>query len=987
MRSFLFLLLSAGLLLSQRTTSTIFGSVTDPSLSVIPGASLTLTNTATEARYQATSDAQGAFTFAFLPPGPYRLEAAATGFKAFTQPGLTLRANEQFSLTVRLEIGAAADQVTVEADPVVLENVSPTITDRLTRQQLAELPQSRRDFTQLLSLQNGIRSFGLGVFSFNGLAAGGATVTVDGVDGAGDIETNSTSMFNGFNFINVMSQEAIGEVAVAKGAYNAEQARTYSGNINVITRGGTNEFHGSVFENWQNDVLNARFFFLAPTARKPPIRFHQFGASLGGPIVKNKLFFFAAFEAYRQSNFANIVGQVPTASLKAQAIAAVPAYKPFFDLFPDPTDPVAANAIIGTYRGASSNTADDNHFVTRVDYRLNDTYLLTARYKRGRPNQTFPSLLASNPRDFVGLNESGNATLIRTAPAFTSETRFGFNLADTSRLEGIWSNGKTPTVALQGQFSLGSEGLINRGYSWSVEEVILKPIGRHTLKFGGIYFDRHPRRFNEEVPIFTYANVADLLANRPNNIRVTFGQPDYKGRSWESGFFVQDDYRFRPNLTINLGLRYEFFSVYRDSTNRFFNPDGPAGAESVPARFRPSDRAYEPDRNNFAPRVGFAYSLGKSQRTVIRSGFVAYAPFSLRTFATSHYLNPDLPFRFNYAPADIAQFGFRYPLTNEQFAASIVGRDVPRGYVTTFPGINNPWNMQWSFDIQRQLTRGITVQSGYVGNKALNVTMTHARNLPDFNTGIRPNTRVLNYTYRDDADWSAYHGWQSSLRARMAKGPTFNLHYTWSKVLALANGDFWLGNDATVQDETNWRLDKGPSSLDIQHRFVSDVFYEIPGLKSNAALRWVTGGWQIGSIFSANTGAPLNVLQSSNRPSSRPDFATGEAYLNGDDRFAYLNRNAFALVPTATASGATIRPGNVSKNALRSPGQWNVDISLSKNFTFLDRIRLQLCADAFNAFNHTNLLAPIPDIRNASFGRILNVAEARRMQLNARITF
>jgi len=457
------------------------------------------------------------------------------------------------------------------------------------------------------------------------------------------------------------------------------------------------------------------------------------------------------------------------------------------------------------------------------------------------------------------------------------------------------------------------------------------------------------------------------------------------------GFFVQDDFRVRPKLTLNVGLRYEYFSPYRSSTGHFYNPDGPDGAVANPVRFRPQGKEYNPDRNNFAPRLGFAWSVDKENRNVIRGGFgMAYAPFSLRTFSTSHYVNPDLPFRFTFGPVDVAQFNLRFPFTNDQFAQFLVGRNVPRGYVTTFPDIENPYNAQWSLDYQRQLTGAVTFQTGYVGNKGLKLTMTHSRNLPDFVTGIRPFPNALSHTYRDDADFSYYHGWQTSLRSRFKSGLSVNAHYTWAKVMALANGDFWLGNDTQVQDETNWRLDLGTTPADITHRFVSDAVYELPFDRWTGAqgfAKALVGGWQVSGIFIANTGLPVNVVQSSNRPASRPDYNGANPYLETGDRFRTLNLAAFPLVQAPSASGATIRPGTLGKNALRAPGQWNVDFSLAKNFTFREKFRLQFRAEAFNALNHTNLGAPIADVRNANFGRILTVADARRIQLNARFTF
>src|SRR5262245_21546610 len=416
MRSFSFLLgiLFAAPAPAQRTTATLYGIVQDSSSAVVTAARVRLTNDATAASLETISNERGEFTLSFLPPGLYTLDTSVTGFKSFHRTRIRLESCPQTRFDMQLEVGANAEQVTVTGEVSAVQDASPTLNDRLTQHQIQELPQTRRDFTQLLFLQPGIRSRDPGVFSFNGLAEGGSTVTVDGVDGAGDVETSTTSMYQGFNYINVLSQEAISEVVTTKGVYSADTARTFGGNINLITRSGGNEFHGSLFENWQNDLLNARYALLTPTQTKPPIRFNQFGGSFGGPIVRNRLFFFGVYEGYRQSSFTNLAGQVPTPELKAQAIAAAPAYKDILSLWPNPTESYAPNALSAVYRGAGSNTARDNHTVARVDYRLHDQYRASFAYRRGRPIQSIPALLPSNPREFVGINESGSATLSRT---------------------------------------------------------------------------------------------------------------------------------------------------------------------------------------------------------------------------------------------------------------------------------------------------------------------------------------------------------------------------------------------------------------------------------------------------------------------------------------------------------------------------------------------------------------------------------------------
>jgi hypothetical protein len=320
--------------------------------------------------------------------------------------------------------------------------------------------------------------------------------------------------------INVMSQEAIQEVNINKGVMSAEIGRAYSGNINLVSRSGTNEFHGSLFENWQNDVLNARYALLAPSAPKPPIRFNQFGGSLGGPVIRDKAFFFFAYEGYRQSNANVVSGLVPTPELKAQAIAAVPAYKQVLDFFPNPTDAYTPGVAGAFFQGTGTDVGRDNHFVIRGDYSVRQMDRLSARYTRGRPFRNIPTIVAANPQTMTYTTDSGNLSWVHSAGSWTSETRLGANYNDATREDKAFSIG-TPGIELQGQWSVGAELLTSTGHTYSIEEIVSKFLGRHTLKFGGGYFVQTPGRSDEEIPVFRYGNIADLLANRANRVQFT----------------------------------------------------------------------------------------------------------------------------------------------------------------------------------------------------------------------------------------------------------------------------------------------------------------------------------------------------------------------------------------------------------------------------------------------------------------------------------
>lgn len=981
-------LLAASLAFAQRTTATLFGTVVDPSGAVVPSATVRLTNNETGAQFAATTDGQGAFTLSFLPVGAYVLEVEATGFKLYRDNQLRLSAGQQSQLRIALELGAPSESVVVSAESPLIENATPSLNDRFARLQLTELPQSRRDFAQLLALENGYRPSRQGLVQFNGLASGGNSVTVDGTDGSSDSETPSTSMFQGFNFISVVSQEAIQEVAVSKGAMSAEIARTFSTNVNVITKSGTNEVHGSLFQLWQNDILNARNAILGPTERKPVVRFNQFGGSLGGPLRKDRLFYFFTYEGYRMSNQGLLTGQTPTPQFREAALRAQPAYRAVLDLFPAPTEAYTPSANVAVWRGLRPTQATDDHLVARGDYRFSDADSVAVRFIRDTPDRTEPRYMV-NPRVYAGTTNSVNANWIHGAAAYSNELRFGHNRNRTERTDQIAKLG-IAAVEVQGLFDTQGEVLEINGSTTSIENVSFRPHGRHSLKLGGIYVLRTPGRFNEEVPIFRFGNAQAFFNNTPNRVTFTFGQPRYHARAWELGWFFQDDFRLSPRLMLNLGLRYEYFAVFKERDRRLYNPDGVYAAVSRPVLFRPADSIYRADRNNFMPRVGFAWSLDSRQRTVVRAGAgIFVAPPNLRALAGLVYHDPNVPTRYRFeSAADITRYRLAYPMTNAAAAKIVSALDVPRGYNVVDPNNRDPYSAQWSFDIQRQLGRDLGFQTGYVGNKGLKITATHNFNLPDRLTGLRPFPQSLQIQWRNQSDFSYYHAWQSSLRKRFSHGFSFNLHYTWSKSMAIHAGDFWPGNDHRVQDETNWRADLGPTPFDVTHRFVGDAIWQMPwGRWAHGAwTKALLAGWQLSSTFVKQTGEPLNVEQRSNLDFSRPDYIGGNPYVTGQ-RFLWINRDAFRLVEIVRASGLPARPGNVGKNALRGPASSAVNLSLGKTIDFSERIHLQIRGEAFSALNHPIQGSPVTDITRPTFGQILSLGGTRSIQLHARLQF
>ncbi|MGH8246776.1 MAG: hypothetical protein ACREUU_10125, partial [Gammaproteobacteria bacterium] len=478
-------------------------------------------------------------------------------------------------------------------------------------------------------------------------------------------------------------------------------------------------------------------------------------------------------------------------------------------------------------------------------------------------------------------------------------------------------------------------------------------------------------------------------------------------------------------LTLNFGLRYDFYSNWR-STGKAGTPaaglHNPSflsmdGAYTV-GPFRPVDKPFNHDPVNLGPRFGFAYNPDGRGKTAIRGGFgtmFTHNTAEIGWFGTA--IAPNIPSRQEFEPASISRFGIKYPTYNVGFLqyvqqlAQEAGTS-PRNVFQMFnPDFQAPYTMQFSLDIQRQLTPTLVLSSGFVGTRGVKLIMFRAANRVDRITGLRPNPNLSQPVYSDNSQTLSYYAWQSSLKKRFSNRLSFDVNYTWSKGLADGGGDFgaWFtgeNSNGLNQEFFDLRSDWGPTAYDLTHFFTAGWVYELPGLASsgNSFAKHVLGGWQISGIFRANTGLPVTVTQSSSRPGDRGDFIGGGPVKFDDYRktLRYLNRAVFQLIPvctrigtpvpectSTTTSGAPIRPGNVGRGSLRELGMWNVDFSVAKSLPIPIReaVRLQLRADMFNALNHTNLSGLVTSLNNQNFGQLLSTRGARVIQIGAVVTF
>lgn len=1004
---------------SQANSATFYGTVADPTGAMIPGATVTLTNLDTKARITKTTSSSGDFAFSFVAVGTYTLTIEAAGFKGYIRTGFTLAAGQQVRETFNLELGAVTETVSVQASAPLVNTVSAQQLHNYSLTEARELPLLNRNFTGLLRINAGIvpsyGNLGTGV-NLNGVGRNGTVYSLDGTNASGNSGSNNPGVYQGGNLVDVMSVEGIQDVNVVKGVIPAEYANAVGGQVNAVSKSGTNAWRGSVFANHQDSALNARF---QRVATKPRLTFNQFGGSIGGPLKKDKIFIFGDYEAYRRSESVFVQGNVPTAGIRDQILKAVPDLKLALQFMPLPNQPLAANATVGSYAATDREARTDNHFDVRGDIVLTNNSRLTLTYNHGQPYRSFPRIQINNPRTYNNALNRGTASYVSGGSNWTSETRVGYNKTIQDRLDGFFTfiDPNQPKEAiLYGRrlpgFSTGlgwggPAGEINHsgGPLLQVEEKYARYIGGHSLKFGGHYRRSDGTRNNPECPQFYYASLAALLDNAPNQVTATLGSGIYSGRMYEFGVFAQDDWGITRKLTVNLGLRYDFYSNFVARGQGGTPEAGLHNPEflSMDGRFevgpyRPPTSPYSNDAKNFGPRVGFAYNPDGNNKTAIRAGFGAMfmnvVPEDFWNLVSSA---PNVPYRIIFAAADIKAFGIKYPDYNENFfryAQQVVktsGAIYTAGIYNTH--LQAPYTMQYTLDIQRQVTPTVMFQTAVVGTRGLKFILFRPANAVDRITGLRPNPRMAQPYYIDNSQTLTYYGWQNSFRKRFSRGLSLDAHYTWSKALGNGGGDtgaYYDGeNSSRNQDFFNLRADRGPTISDITHYFTASWVYQLPALaQARGWIRHGIGGWQIAGILTSQTGYGITVGQSSTTPNQRGDYIGGVAVLSDYRKtLQYLNPAAFQRIPVAGASGAPVRPGNFGPGQLRAPGMWNLNFSLAKNFLLSEGVTLQVRTDAFNALNHTNLSGLRTSLNDAFFGRLLSTQGARVVQLNARITF
>lgn len=988
---------------AQVSTAGVTGTVTDPSGALIPGAQVTLKNNATGIERKSATNSNGTYSFDFLPIGSYSLEIAAPGFQGQRKNGITLNTADNDRLDVQLTLAnnSTVVQVTSDSDSVTLDTTSPQQNFNLSSTAITELPVSRQDWTSVLQLGAGVTTNGNGgapagaSLSINGLPPAGFNLTVDGTNATSDPETPAFGFYQGPNIINTINNDAIAEVSIVKGIAPATVGGTMSGDVNIVTKSGTNRFHGSLYEINETSALDARNQFLTS---KPRLTFNEFGGSIGGPILRRKVFGFGSYEGARVSAFQAVSTTAPTPYLKSIA----PQYANVLNAYPTISQPVGSpTAISAQYYGVGALKQSDGNGAVRIDYDLNENNLIYVRYIRGRPFKINPDAISINARTTTGHADAINAGYTHSAHNWTSLTRFGSNRIRLQRLDGGFGSDLEELV-VGGIDSEGSEQFVKSGHFYSFEQEFAKTLGNHAFTTGFIMQWQNAGRTDYNTATLKYGSTSDFVNNVPNQVVITFDLSPFNLRSYQYGGFLQDDYKVTPNLTANLGIRYDYFTIPKEDSGRVFNRGvDPSTPQLGPGfgSYRPADSMYNADYNNVQPRVGFTYSPSNMKNTVIRSG--------VGLFVSPHPIfggpidevqdSASTPFRITLTGAQASNSGLKYPLPRSGYKADLAS--LQNGGIISTQVVNtaidgnfpNPYSIQYMLGIEQTLPASHRVEIDYIGNRASKLNMTETRNLPDRQTGTLPNSSFPQFRYYYGGDASNYNGLQLQLIKSAWHGLSYGASYAWSRNMSFADANLLL--QTNPQDNNNIKADYGRTPFDVRNRFHANFLWT-PDLSALLGMHSRPGklaldGWQVSGIVSAESGAPIVIRNgSSSYPSDRPDLAPGvNVYLpNARATRLYLNAAAFAAVPISALSGAQLRGGNLRRNEISSPGTVTVDATLGKTFNFTESVKFQLKASAFNSLNHTNYGGLQGNLASSQFGQ-LTTATPRTIQLSGRLTF
>ncbi len=1071
---------------AQTFRGSIVGTVLDQTEAPVPGAKVTAKNQATGVTRTTVTEDAGTFTIPELPIGAYTVTVEKEGFAAVTQADVRVDVGAEQAVNVTLVPARVQAEVEVTAQVPLVQTTLNTLGGTIEASQVENLPVNGRDYTKLIFLNPGVAGSpdqitdspgSFGEFSVNGARGRADNFLLDGTDMndgyRNDPTINQAGVFG--TPATILPVDAVAELAVLSN-FAPEYGRNAGAVINIVTKSGTNQFHGTAAEFFRNTALNARNFFndVQPgtTFIPPKGTFHnnQFGGSLGGPIIKDRTFFFFDYEGQRESGGSSIPERVPTAAEIADSTAFVTSTGGIVNqvtaalLQRNPWPTPAPNPSVALYDPSNNISAtipfnnSVNSVIGKIDHNFNEKNLLTGRYYYGTSIQSFPLGLVGvtpvpgyNTVTPTNINLASLSYVSVISPNLVNEARAGFNrFAETFFPEDRTFNPNSiglntgagprdyglPLMRFSGGLAnLGANLSLPRGrvdYNWQFIDNVSHKLNRHEVKVGyefrltpvHQFFDADYRgRLDFKGTVLApggtplppiQSSLVEFLEGNLSGGRQFEGDSARNTAQPSHALYAQDSLRWTRRLTLNYGVRWDYFGVIHERNNLFSNFDPAIGLEQVGASNIPPgsarsvmpgiSRLYEPDYRNFAPRLSVAYDVTGKGKTVVRAGWgIFYDIFSQDFFLGQ------LPFNtFNPGPA-YNGIGAKPILLSFSPVSQIV-KGVPVFPQSGFSAtdvfavdrhIRTPYMENYNVNIQQEITRNTVLQVGYVGSQGHRLfryrdinqvrnPATDCTNSPStlslscvhpFDHGPFPpalsNTSAFGYVnFFESSANSSYHSLQTQFRITNIKGLQTTLNYTYSHSIDNASdGQDFVANATQPNDSFRPHLERGNSNFDVRHRFVWMINYNLPARKGH--LSKLTDGWGINSVLTLQSGQPFHVNFFDNYDGSgeffpRPDVV-GNPFAGTHTPDTYLNLSAFAVpctfYPGAVPAGSTgfagacdpasLHFGNMGRNSLIGPNFREWDLSLYKNTNLTEKVKMQFRAEFYNLPNHPNFSSPL----------------------------
>ena len=995
------LLTSSTLILAQSTNASLAGRITDPVNALIVDAKVAAISAGTNIRYESTTNGSGEYHLANLPPASYRLEIQKSGFKKLIKPDVVLHVQDALRIDLQMTLGDVSETVTVESGAPLVNTESGTVSTVINRTFVENVPLNGRSFQTLIQLTPGVvvtpSTFNdQGQFSVNGQRADANYFTVDGVSAnfgvtgfiammqsaSGALPALSAS--GGTN--SLVSVDAMQEFRIQTSSFAPEFGRTPGGQVSIATRYGTNAYHGTLFEYFRNDVLDARDWFVNFNGLpKPAERLNNFGGVLGGPFVRNKSFFFFSYEGQRLRQPSSMQTVVPDSQSRQQAPATM---RPYLNAFPIANGSALASGI-AQFNASFSNPSSLDAYSIRIDHSLKSKLNLFGRYNyspsnldqrgpvftSGRVLSATNSLSSSVHTGTIGLTQMISAEISNEVRANYSNHRIGIDfvmddfggavpLPDSIMFPaGITSaNANFLFIVLGvGQYVQGKQGTTEQRQVNIIDNLSVTK-GNHQLKFGVDYRWLAPFSSPAAYRQFVaFSGVSSAPGGALSGRALSAQSSSFQSNALLSqnfSLFGQDTWKVTPRLTVTYGLRWDINPPLKGK-NRENDPFTVIGLNN-PATMTLAPRGtplYETTYGNFAPRIGLAYQFSgiRNWDAALRAGFGVFYDLGQGSLGGVSSFFPYIADKnFSLSP---------FPMSPQDASPPALNTNLPVAtMLVADPHLKLPRTYQWNVALEQSIGNNQSISATYVG--AIGRQLLRVTNL--FN--VNPNFQFVALT--DNSATSDYNALQVKFQRRLSRGLQALGSYSWAHSIDIASTDAIATNINTPGQIADVNSDRGNSNFDIRHAVTAGVTYELPSLGSQKTARAILSGWSVDSFFFARSAPPVNIVGGSffaagTQLAPRPNTNAGVPLEIHGSQFPggkIFNRAAFSAAPAGTQ-------GNFGRNVLRGFGAWQTDVGLQRQFRLTERLGLRFRAEFFNIFNHPNFGSPTNVLTSPLFGR------------------